>query len=125
MPPASEASPPLPVDPSTPPWLLTPSSPLWPSSPQAPPGSLVPPALPWSGVGHPMPLDSTPLALPRPRPSLNFKDAETVVHVFMTQLDYCNCIVLNRLQLIQNSAARVLKFTKKISVSFTAMTLTP
>lgn len=54
------------------------------------------------------------------RPSFSFKDAETVVHAFITScLNYCNSLFyglpnkfLNRLQLIQNSAARVLTFTK-------------
>ncbi|XP_026130426.1 proline-rich protein 36-like isoform X1 [Carassius auratus] len=36
------------------------------SIPQAPLGSLFPPAPPWSGVDHPAPRDSTPLASPRP-----------------------------------------------------------
>ncbi len=63
QPPVSEArTPPRPVDPSAPPWLLAPSFPPWPGSPLAPLGSLVPLAPSWSGVDHPAPRDSTPLA---------------------------------------------------------------
>ncbi len=55
------------------------------------------------------------------RPSLNFADAETIIHAFITsRLDYCNSLysglpakVINRLQMVQNSAARVLTFNKK------------
>ncbi len=57
----------------------------------------------------------------RIRPSLNFADAETIIHAFTTsRLDYCNSLysglpakVINRLQMVQNSAARVLTFNKK------------
>ncbi len=57
----------------------------------------------------------------RIRPSLNFADAETIIHAFITsRLDYCNSLysglpakVINRLQMVQNSAARVLTFNKK------------
>ncbi len=57
----------------------------------------------------------------RIRPSLNLADAETIIHVFITsRLDYCNSLysglpakVINRLQMVQNSAARVLTFNKK------------
>ncbi|KAL0149802.1 hypothetical protein M9458_054850 [Cirrhinus mrigala] len=59
----------------------------------------------------------------RLRPFLNIKDAETLVHTFITsRLDYCNSLfydlpntTLNKLQYIQNSAARVLTYSKKSS----------
>ncbi|KAL0199709.1 hypothetical protein M9458_002896, partial [Cirrhinus mrigala] len=70
-PPASESwTPPQPVDSAAPPWPLAPSSLPWPGSPLAPLGSLIPPAPSWSGVNHPVPRDSTPLASPRPSVSL-------------------------------------------------------
>ncbi len=57
----------------------------------------------------------------RIRPSLNFADAETIIHAFITsRLDYCNSLysglpakVINYLQRVQNSAARVLTCNKK------------
>lgn len=56
----------------------------------------------------------------RLRPSLTFSAAETLIHAFITsRLDYCNSIlygssskVLNKLQYIQNSAARLLTYTR-------------
>ncbi|XP_061585698.1 uncharacterized protein LOC133450813 [Cololabis saira] len=56
----------------------------------------------------------------RLRPSLSFSTAETLIHAFITsRLDYCNSIlygstskVLNKLQYIQNSAARLLTHTR-------------
>ncbi|KAK0151579.1 hypothetical protein N1851_007117 [Merluccius polli] len=56
----------------------------------------------------------------RLRPSLTFSAAETLIHAFITsRLDYCNSIlygssskVLNKLQYIQNSAARLLTHTR-------------
>ncbi len=56
------------------------------------------------------------------RPSLNFADAETIIHAFITsRLDYRNSLysglpakVINCLQMVQNSAARALTFNKKI-----------
>ncbi len=75
------------------------------------------------------------------RQSLNFKDAKTVIHAFITScLDYCNCLLyglpnkaLNRLQLIQKAAACAFTFTSswcelKISSHhscLTEITLTP
>ena len=57
----------------------------------------------------------------RLRPLLTLKDAETLVHAFISsRLDYCNALfhglpskTLRPLQYIQNSAARVLVRTKK------------
>ncbi|XP_033827891.1 uncharacterized protein LOC117375687, partial [Periophthalmus magnuspinnatus] len=56
----------------------------------------------------------------RLRPSLTFCAAETLIHAFITsRIDYCNSILygtpsktLNRLQYIQNSAARLLTHTR-------------
>ena len=56
----------------------------------------------------------------RLRPSLSFPAAETLIHAFITsRIDYCNSIlygssskVLNKLQYIQNSAARLLTHTR-------------
>ena len=56
----------------------------------------------------------------RLRPSLSFSAAETLIHAFITsRLDYCNSIlygssskILNKLQYIQNSAARLLTHTR-------------
>ena len=55
------------------------------------------------------------------RPFLNQLDAEKLVHAFISsRLDYCNALLtglskksINRLQLIQNTAARILTKTKK------------
>ena len=54
-------------------------------------------------------------------PFLSCSDAERLVHAFITsKLDYCNALLaglpkklINQLQLVQNSAARVLKKTKR------------
>ncbi len=55
------------------------------------------------------------------KPFLSFKDCEKVVHAFVfSRLDYCNSLyvgvcqtTLNRLQLLQNAAARLLTGTRK------------
>ncbi len=55
------------------------------------------------------------------RLSLDFADAETIIHAFITsRLDYCNSLysglpakVINHLQIVQNSAARARTFNKK------------
>ncbi|KAI2646685.1 RNA-directed DNA polymerase from mobile element jockey [Labeo rohita] len=55
------------------------------------------------------------------RPMLSMSNAETLIHAFMTsRLDYCNALLggcsarlINKLQLVQNAAARVLTRTKK------------
>ncbi len=55
------------------------------------------------------------------RPILTFRDAETVIHAFISsRLDYCNSLfsclnqkTLKRLQIVQNSAARLLTRTKR------------
>ncbi len=54
------------------------------------------------------------------RPMFSVENAETLINVFMTsRLDYCNALLggysaclINKLQLVQNAAARVLR-TKK------------
>ncbi len=51
------------------------------------------------------------------RPMLSMANAEMLIHVFMTsRLDYCNALLggcsvrlINKLQLVQNAAARVLE----------------
>ncbi|XP_072556687.1 uncharacterized protein [Paramormyrops kingsleyae] len=55
------------------------------------------------------------------RKMLSLRDAEKLIHAFVTtRLDYCNALLsgcpsgsLNKLQLVQNAAARVLTNTKK------------
>ncbi|KAL7874984.1 hypothetical protein SRHO_G00059540 [Serrasalmus rhombeus] len=55
------------------------------------------------------------------RNTLSLRDAETLVHAFITsRLDYCNVLLsgctsrsLNKLQLVQNAAARVFTKTRK------------
>ena len=55
------------------------------------------------------------------RSFISFSDAQTVIHAFVTNhLDYCNSLFsglpqksINRLQLVQNTAARVLTKTRK------------
>ncbi|MGL4878764.1 hypothetical protein, partial [Paraclostridium dentum] len=57
------------------------------------------------------------------RPMLNFNDAETIIHAFISsRLDYCNSLFsslhqkdLKRLQIVQHSAARLLTGTGKFS----------
>ena len=52
---------------------------------------------------------------------MDHESAEAIIHAFVTtNLDYCNAILhglpkalLNRLQLVQNRAARIVTFTKK------------
>ena len=59
--------------------------------------------------------------LAKVKPYLSRKDLEKVIHAFITsRLDYCNSLYvgisqseLNRLQLVQNAAARLLTGTKK------------
>ena len=55
------------------------------------------------------------------RTYLDRESTEAIIHAFVTtNLDYCNAILyglpkvlLNRLQLVQNRAARILTFTRK------------
>ncbi|KAI5085646.1 hypothetical protein C0J45_2328, partial [Silurus meridionalis] len=55
------------------------------------------------------------------RNMLSISDAEKLVHVFMTsRIDYCNALLggcpaslINKLQLVQNAAARVLTRSRK------------
>ncbi len=55
------------------------------------------------------------------RPMLSMSNAEMLIHVFMTsRLDYCNALLsgcsarlINKLQMVQNAAARVLTKTRK------------
>ena len=55
------------------------------------------------------------------RTYLDRESTETIIHAFVTtHLDYCNAILyglpkflLNRLQLVQNRAVRIVTFTKK------------
>ena len=59
--------------------------------------------------------------LTRIRSYLDRESTEAIIHAFVTtNLDYCNAILyglpkvlLNRLQLVQNRAARIVTFTKK------------
>ncbi len=56
---------------------------------------------------------------------LSMSNAETLIHAFMTsRLDYCNALLgdcsarlINKLQLVQNAAARVLTRTRKYDLS--------
>ncbi len=55
------------------------------------------------------------------RPMLSMSNAEMLIHAFMTSsLDYCNALfggysarLINKLQMVQNAAARVLTRTRK------------
>ncbi len=55
------------------------------------------------------------------RPMLSMSNAEMLIHAFMTSgLDYCNTLLggcsarlINKLQMVQNAAARVLTRTRK------------
>ncbi len=55
------------------------------------------------------------------RPMLSMSNAEILIHAFMTsRLDYCNALLggcsarlINKLQMVQNAAARVLTRTRK------------
>ncbi len=55
------------------------------------------------------------------RPMLSISNAEMLIHAFMTsKLDYCNALLggcsarlINKLQMVQNTAARVLTRTRK------------
>ncbi len=55
------------------------------------------------------------------QPMLSMSNAETLTHAFMTtRLDYCNALLcscsaclINKLQMVQNAAARVLTGTRK------------
>ncbi len=55
------------------------------------------------------------------RPMLSMSNAEMLIHAFMTsRLDYCNALLggcsarlINKLQMVQNAAARVLTRTRK------------
>ncbi len=57
------------------------------------------------------------------RPMLSMSNAETLIHAFMTsRLDYCNALLggcsaclINKLQMVQNAAARVLNRTRSMS----------
>ena len=61
------------------------------------------------------------LSFSKIRTYLDRESAEAIIHAFVTtNLDYCNAILhglpkalLNRLQLVQNRAARIVTFTKK------------
>ncbi len=54
---------------------------------------------------------------------LSMSNAETLIHAFMTsRLDYCNALLggcsarlINKLQMVQNTAARVLTRTRSMS----------
>ncbi len=55
------------------------------------------------------------------RPMLSMSNAEMLIHAFLTsRLDYCNALLggcsahlINKLQMVQNAAARVLTRTRK------------
>ncbi len=55
------------------------------------------------------------------RPMLSMSNSEMLIHAFMTsRLDYCNALLggcsarlINKLQMVQNAAARVLTRTRK------------
>ncbi len=63
------------------------------------------------------------LKISKLRPMLSMSNAEILIHAFMTsRLDYCNALLggcsallINKLQMVQNAAARVL--TRTISMS--------
>ncbi len=65
------------------------------------------------------------------RPMLSMSNAEILIHAFMTsRLDYCNALLggcsarlINKLQLVQNAAARVLTRTRKYDISPVLSTL--
>ncbi len=51
---------------------------------------------------------------------LSMSNAEMLIHAFMTIVDYCNALLggcsahlINKLQMVQNAAARVLTRTRK------------
>ncbi len=58
-------------------------------------------------------------------------NAEILIHAFMTsRLDYCNALLggcsarlINKLQMVQNAAARVLTRTRKYDISLVLSTL--
>ncbi len=62
---------------------------------------------------------------------LAMSNAEMVIHAFMTsRLDYCNALLgscsarlINKLQMVQNAAARVLTRTRKYDISPVMSTL--
>ncbi len=66
-------------------------------------------------------LDDPVLVLRKLRNMLSVSDAEKLVHAFMTsRLDYCNALLggcpassINKLQIVQNAAARVLTRSRK------------
>ncbi len=57
------------------------------------------------------------------RPMLSMSNAEMLIHAFMTSmLDYCNALLggcsarlINKLQMVQNAAARVLTRTRSMT----------
>ncbi len=62
---------------------------------------------------------------------LSMSNAEILIHAFMTsRLDYCNALLggcsarlINKLQMVQNAAARVLTRTRKYDISLVLSTL--
>ncbi len=60
------------------------------------------------------------------RPMLSMSNAEILIHAFMTSmLDYCNALLggcsarlINKLQMVQNTAARVLIRTRKYDLKY-------
>ena len=68
-----------------------------------------------------MPLQKLLRNITKLRPSLSFPDAEKLIHAFVSsKLDYCNALLIGtpstsiqRLQYVQNSAARILMRVQK------------